>query len=157
MASDDEEDLWADLDDDESNISVSSNLLELLGRPKDEAVVHKGDADEGRVTWVPPSFSGLTNSSVVTCKTQHWNKDGENGPTVDPAVAPPPSVSPAPTGSSPIAVTPSTAPPQTDVKAVVPAATPAATPAAVAAVPGVAATPAAASTFAFSADGRIVW
>jgi len=86
--SDDEEDLWAGLEDDDSKISVSSNLLELLGRPKEEAVVHKGDADEGRVTWVPPTHAGLANSSVVTCKTQHWNKDEpkENTPT-DPVAA----------------------------------------------------------------------
>jgi len=91
MADDsDEEDLWGGLDDDtDSKISVSSNLLELLGRPKAEGIVHKGDADEGRVTWVPPAHAGLSNSSVVTCKTQHWNKDEPNkdGTPVNPAAA----------------------------------------------------------------------
>ena len=63
---------------------------QMLGRDPKEAIVHKGDADENKITWVPPSFSGLSNSTVVTCKTQHWNKDG------DAAVA----LSAAPAGST---------------------------------------------------------
>ena len=63
---------------------------QMLGRDPREAIVHKGDADENKITWVPPSFSGLSNSTVVTCKTQHWNKDG------DAAVA----LSAAPAGST---------------------------------------------------------
>ena len=38
------------------------------------------------MTWVPPAFAGLSNSMVVTCKTQHWNKDE--------GAAPVPNVSP---------------------------------------------------------------
>ena len=74
----DEEDLWAGLDDYDSTIACSANLMEMLGRDPKEAIVHKGDADENKITWVPPAFAGLTNSTVVTCKTQHWNRDSDD-------------------------------------------------------------------------------
>lgn len=73
---DDFDDLWGDMenDDDTSTLTVSANLLEAVGQ-KDEKAVHKGDVDEGKITWEPPTFAGLTNSDSVTIKMQHWYKD----------------------------------------------------------------------------------
>jgi len=73
---DDFDELWADLEDDNatSTLNVSANLLDAVGG-KEEAVVHKGDVDEGKVTWEPPKFAGLTNSDTVTIKMKHWYKE----------------------------------------------------------------------------------
>ena len=99
MADDDDddfEDLWeglSDDDDDESNINVSANLLgggggDTGGDKFDKAAVravHLGDVDEGRVTWVAPKFSGLTNSEKVTIASKHWDTSD-----VEPAPGPKP-------------------------------------------------------------------
>lgn len=39
--------------------------------------VHAGDADEGRITWEPPAYHGLTNSHEVTMATKHWYREDE--------------------------------------------------------------------------------
>ena len=72
---DDDEDLWADVDEDcETTITVSENLLEAVSKAPE--VVHKGDVDEGKVTWVGPEAAGLQNSVKVNeGKDQHWYKD----------------------------------------------------------------------------------
>jgi hypothetical protein len=51
----DDEDLWAGLDDDSAaaQLNVSANLLNTCGQT--ENVVHKGESDEGRLTWVAPT------------------------------------------------------------------------------------------------------
>ena len=73
---DDFDDLWGDMDndDDTSTLTVSANLLDAVGQ-KEEKAVHKGDVDEGKITWEAPAFAGLTNSDAVTIKMQHWYKD----------------------------------------------------------------------------------
>lgn len=56
MADDDDsdDDLWADMDDDDTTeLNVSANLLADVGQT--ESVVHKGDADEGKVFWQAPA------------------------------------------------------------------------------------------------------
>ena len=56
MADDDDsdDDLWADMDDDDTTeLNVSANLLADVGQT--ESVVHKGDADEGKVFWQEPA------------------------------------------------------------------------------------------------------
>lgn len=170
----DEEDLWAGLDDAESTIACSANLLEMLGRDPKEAIVHKGDADENKITWVPPSFSGLSNSTVVTCKTQHWNKDGDAAVALSAAPA---GSTVTPTGGTAMAAdgaTKENAPVGGSVAngatgtAVVPGMAPAGLVGPGKAASAVGTQPAAAapaqpavaaptSTFTFSADGRIVW
>ena len=78
MADDDDdfEDLWADLGDDNdvTTLSVSENLLAEVGRTE-TAPVHKGDVDEGKITWEAPAFAGLGNSDSVTIKMHHWYRD----------------------------------------------------------------------------------
>lgn len=96
MASDDdEEDLWGDFDNDEpeGNLMLSANLAEAIGvQPKQ--VVHRGDADEGMVTWVAPSFAGLQNSSSVD--TVDWNKEkAPASSSVGGSQAPPTAATPA--------------------------------------------------------------
>ena len=144
--SDDEDDLWAEFDDDDSKISVSANLLEMLGRDEKESIVHKDDADAGRITWVPPTHSGLTNSSVVSCKTQHWNHDETSlTPSKDPVAA---ATTP---WAVPAAPAPAVAPP-------IAAAAAATKVASTTATPPVAQTPATAtSMFTFDSSGRIQW
>ena len=178
----DEEDLWAGLDDYDSTIACSANLMEMLGRDPKEAIVHKGDADENKITWVPPAFAGLTNSTVVTCKTQHWNRDSDD--TLRSAAATPegsmqiPSIPATPMTSAIALTVPATGvalPSDGNMKGNTPAgmamapevaAAPLSVPAPTVALGGVANTavgqPAAATTpvtsmFSFSADGRIQW
>lgn len=75
--SDDDDDIdamWDELgDDDLLTANISGNLAESLGLTATE--VHKGDVDEGKITWVAPSFAGLDNSTDVTRKDGHWYKD----------------------------------------------------------------------------------
>ena len=59
--SDDEEDLWADVDEEaETSITVSATLVEAVTCAPQP--VHKGDVDEGQVTWESPMAPGLQNS-----------------------------------------------------------------------------------------------
>ena len=47
---------------------------------EDEAeayVVHKGEADEGRIDWQAPVVAGLINSNTVDTKGGHWNMDAK--------------------------------------------------------------------------------
>ena len=77
--SDDEEDLWGGLEDETADLMISANLAQAIGVK--EKAVHAGDADEGQVRWVAPSFPGLSNSDTVDTKGGHWNRDPEPGTT----------------------------------------------------------------------------
>lgn len=73
---DDFDDLFAKFNDDDHDdfVMMSQNLRQLCGLS--ETPVHAGEADEGRVTWLAPSFSGLGNSSSVkTSSGRHWNAE----------------------------------------------------------------------------------
>ena len=61
MADDDsDDDLWANLDDDDGvELNVSANLLADVGQEGKK--VHEGEADEGKVFWVAPAVY------VATC------------------------------------------------------------------------------------------
>ena len=103
MADDDsdEEDLWADLDDDNTTtLNVSANLLADAGKTAVEPV-HKGDADEGKILWVAPVVPGLGNSDKVNTKEKHWYRD-EHFKNVPDKNKPPPTMPaaapPTPTG-----------------------------------------------------------
>ena len=67
--SDDEEDLWGDIDDISSTI-LSANLLEVTGKKVNFKQPH-----ESTITWVPPMFAGLDNSSAVGSKGLWYNKE----------------------------------------------------------------------------------
>ena len=87
---DDIDDLFADFEETDAvdSAMISANLLDASGiDPSTVKAVHAGEADEGRITWVAPEFSGLTNSTSVDTKGGHWNRDD--------AAAPPPAA-PAP-------------------------------------------------------------
>jgi len=89
MADDDEDDLWGDFNEDECNSSVamSANLLEVTGiQTSQDSTVHKGEADEGQLTWEAPTFSGLDNSTAVDAGT-HWYKEPTPGATPTTAAA----------------------------------------------------------------------
>ena len=71
----DDDDLdFADLFDDFNNADfdvaqqISDNLRAQAGLAGDVTTIHQGDADEGKITWTAPTFSGLTNSAMVTEK-----------------------------------------------------------------------------------------
>ena len=54
--SDDEDDLWTFFEEEGDNVGseqMSANLLNELGVESNH-VLHEGDPDEGRITWVPP-------------------------------------------------------------------------------------------------------
>ena len=91
MADDsDEEDLWADLDGGETTCALSENLKEAVSH--DLAPVHKGDVDEGKLTWIAPSQPGLQNSkSVAESVSSHWYNEEKPAAllTSTPAVAAP--------------------------------------------------------------------
>jgi len=106
MADDDsdEEDLWADLDnDDTTTLNVSANLLVDAGKIAAEPV-HKGDADEGKILWVAPVVPGLGNSDKVNTKEKHWYRDEHFKNLPDNNKPPPtmPTVAIVPTGHSPL-------------------------------------------------------
>ena len=90
MADSDEEDLWADFDNEETEttLSVSENLRDQVNHAV--APVHAGDVDEGKLTWEAPQMPGLQNSKTVAeAKASHWYV--EETPAT-------PSASPFPTG-----------------------------------------------------------
>ncbi|KAL1525795.1 hypothetical protein AB1Y20_020635 [Prymnesium parvum] len=95
LEDDDLDAMWDELgdDDDELTANVSGNLAEDLGLVG--SIVHKDDADEGRVTWVAPTFHGLENSDDVTKGTRHWYHDEAEDLSADAVVAatgdPPPA------------------------------------------------------------------
>ena len=65
------DDLFADFEETDAvdSAMISANLLDASGiDPSTVAAVHAGEADEGRITWVAPEFSGLTNSTSVDTK-----------------------------------------------------------------------------------------
>ena len=56
MADDDsDDDLWNDLEEDVSTLNVSANLVGVVGSDEPK-VIHKGEVDEGRLTWVAPTL-----------------------------------------------------------------------------------------------------
>ena len=79
---DSDDDLWADLDDeDETTITVSENLKDSVSAAAAAAVpiIHQGDVDEGKVTWIAPSTNGLHNSLKVNEAAKmgrHWFNEG---------------------------------------------------------------------------------
>ena len=81
-AGDEDDDLdFADLFDDFNNADfdvaqqISDNLRAQAGIAG-ETVLHQGEADEGRITWTAPTFSGLTNSTLVSEKALgSYNRD----------------------------------------------------------------------------------
>mmetsp|Transcript_25316 Transcript_25316/g.57675 ORF Transcript_25316/g.57675 Transcript_25316/m.57675 type:complete len:142 (-) Transcript_25316:589-1014(-) len=84
---DDLDAMWDELGDDEDT-NVSSNLADVLGEGRAVTTVHAGDADEGRVTWEPPAYHGLTNSHEVTMATKHWYREDEAEESPAAAAAP---------------------------------------------------------------------
>ena len=77
---DSDDDLWAEFDDEdddgETTLTISANLLTDAHKGDERnPVVHKGDADEGKITWESPAKAGVQNSERVTKKERHWYKD----------------------------------------------------------------------------------
>ena len=70
----DDEDLWAEFDDADASattLAVSENLRDVVNHEVE--IVHKGDVDEGKLTWEAPSAPGLQNSRTVNeSKETHW-------------------------------------------------------------------------------------
>ena len=109
---DDIDDLFADFEETDAvdSAMISANLLDASGiDPSTVAAVHAGEADEGRITWVAPEFSGLTNSTSVDTKGGHWNRDDAAAPPPAAPVAPPT----APVAAAPPAATASGGPAST--------------------------------------------
>lgn len=71
---DDLDDMWAELDDDNFTANVSENLLQAAEKTE-QAPVHVGEADEGQLTWEPPKTFGLSNSDKVTVQGHHWDRE----------------------------------------------------------------------------------
>lgn len=86
--SDDDGDLWADMDDAEETTctNVSANLLEAVTHAP--LPVHHGDVDEGKVTWESPEAPGLQNSVKVNeGKNKHWYNEQEPAAAMVPPAA----------------------------------------------------------------------
>jgi len=69
----DEDDLWGDVEEPDTNIMLSANLAAVIG--KEETKVHAGEPDEGQISWTAPAFAGLSNSDMVDVKGGNWNKE----------------------------------------------------------------------------------
>jgi len=97
---DDDDDLdamWDDLGGDDT-VAVSANLADAVNSSNSrEHTVHAGDVDEGRITWEPPSFHGLSNSTEVTVSSRHWYNEGTQATDSLPNVAATPTTAAAQT------------------------------------------------------------
>ena len=151
----DEDDLWGDVEEPDTNIMLSANLAAVIG--KEETKVHAGEPDEGQISWTAPAFAGLSNSDMVDVKGGNWNKEALL------PVPPTPGTAAAMLGTSPPAKAAEAAAPAKAAEAAAPAKaaeTAAAAKAAVPAVPPViGAMPAINPTFTLptAANGQIDW
>ena len=151
----DEDDLWGDVEEPDTNIMLSANLAAVIG--KEETKVHAGEPDEGQISWTAPAFAGLSNSDMVGVKGGNWNKEALL------PVPPTPGTAAAMLGTSPPAKAAEAAAPAKAAEAAAPAKaaeTAAAAKAAVPAVPPViGAMPAINPTFTSptTVNGHIDW
>ena len=59
-----------------TDAQLEMQLISLSKEDEAEAyVVHKGEADEGRIDWQAPVVAVLINSNTVDTKGGHWNMD----------------------------------------------------------------------------------
>ena len=72
----DDDDLFADFEkeDGETTLTVSENLKDTVSHQLEP--IHKGDVDEGKITWESPMAPGLQNSVKVSeAKEKHWFRE----------------------------------------------------------------------------------